>query len=46
MGGVVEGGPEGRGYIFIYIHIELIHKVEQQKLTQHCKNNYPPTKRN
>ena len=29
-----EGGPKGRA---IYVYIQLIHFVVQQKLTQHCK---------
>ena len=29
----------------VYVHIELIHFVVQQKLTQHCKANYTPIKK-
>lgn len=32
-GGEREGGSRDR----IYVYIELIHAVVQQKLTQHCK---------
>ena len=33
-GGVGEGGPKGRG---MYVYLELIHAVVQQKQSQHCK---------
>ena len=31
-------------FIEIYTHIQLIHKVVQQKLTQPLESNYAPTK--
>ena len=43
MGGVwVGGGPKREG---IYVYIELIHFVGQQKLTQHCKITLPQLKK-
>ena len=32
-----EGNPKKRGYIYIYIYVQLIHFAGQQKLTWHCK---------
>ena len=37
-----EGGRSKREGIFVYI--QLIHFLVQQKLTQHCKANLPPKK--
>ena len=37
-----EGGRSKREGIFVYI--QLIHFLVQQKLTQHCKANLPPQK--
>ena len=34
MGSEREGGLRGDG---IYVYVELVHVVVQQKLTQHCK---------
>ena len=41
-----EGGREMQegGDMGIYVCIQLIHFVIQQKLTQHCKNSYTPIK--
>ena len=39
VGGDREGGRETQegGDMVIYVYIQLIHFVVQQKLTQHCK---------